>query len=304
MPNCLFCFPDYTLGSSTYPAALSGGSWDAGFPLTNLKNSLRSKVARSVDAAAASTKCIIDMGAVRTVRAVAILNHNATANLGTVRYRFCSDAACTNLVYDTGAVKLIDTANLTAEDLVDWRPDFWLALPAAVSARYCELLVDDHTNPLGFFEMGRCCLFGGWSPGVNISVGWSIVYKDDYTRVGRLVSGTKAFDKQPGFRSIEIELKSLTPNEAHASWLEMQRKLGISGELFFITDPAETDFFIKQQSFLGTFVQPSALVNPYFNNFSTRGVLEEIVDSQLPDEWSVLWYGFEYDANGDLMPRL
>lgn len=69
-----------------YTPTLSGGSWEAGLPLTNLQDRRLHRVARSTDAAVASTVFTVDLGTDRAVRLVAIPKHNISA-AGTVRAR-------------------------------------------------------------------------------------------------------------------------------------------------------------------------------------------------------------------------
>ena len=60
-------------------ATLSGGLWLGTAPLANLQQRLLSKVARSVDLLATSTRLDIDLGNARAiVRLVALARHNLT----------------------------------------------------------------------------------------------------------------------------------------------------------------------------------------------------------------------------------
>ncbi len=275
MLNCLFAYPDYTLGNSVYTSTISGGSWLTGLPLSNLKNKLRTKVARSSNALAASTTFNVDLGAVRLTRLVAMLNHNSTVN-GTIRVQFYSDAGYSVLVYDTGIKNIIDYA-FTAEDLLNWKPDWWLSFNS-VSARYVKVSISDTANPAGYFELGRMCIMGAWSPaGVNIAWGQSIYHDHSNTQSSKAVGGTKYFDRRASSRVSSFTFEALQPGDAHSAWLEMQRRLGVDGEVFLVKDPAETDFFRKQQSFLGNITQQNPLENAYMDAFSTGMTVTEIV---------------------------
>ena len=57
-------------------AALSGGAWLSGLPLANLKERALSKVCRSVNASTGSTVIDLDLGRARSLRALALQNHN------------------------------------------------------------------------------------------------------------------------------------------------------------------------------------------------------------------------------------
>ena len=82
----------------TDEGTLSGGSWLSSLPLTNLQNRQVQKVARSANAAAASTRFGIDLGQARAIGAVALVVHNISVS-GYVRVSASdSPAAWTNLL--------------------------------------------------------------------------------------------------------------------------------------------------------------------------------------------------------------
>lgn len=274
--SSMFAAPDRIIGTSTYATALTGGSWSGTLPLANLKNRLLSKVARSTNALAASTTFDVDMGVPRTIRVLSVLNHNATVN-GLVRYRFYSDSGYTALVYDTGDVALIGDATLTTEDLTGWRPDWWLVMPADVVARYCRVNITDTANPAGYFELGRCCILSAWAPAIDVSFGQSIKWDHSNTRKSTSYGGTRFYMRGTPFRVSSVKFTSIVSGEAHQAWLEMQRRLGVDGEVFFIKDSTETDFYRKQQSFLANIREMNPLENPYHNNFNTELILEGVI---------------------------
>jgi hypothetical protein len=95
----IFGWPLFSDVGVTYTPALSGGSWLAALPLTNLQDSRLHRVARSTDDAAASTKFGIDLGVARAVRLLALVGHNFSS-AATVRHRGFSAAP----ILDTLAV--------------------------------------------------------------------------------------------------------------------------------------------------------------------------------------------------------
>ncbi len=56
--------------------ALSGGSWSATLPLTNLRDRQVTRIGRTTDTALASTQLHTDLGAGKLVSLVALLRHN------------------------------------------------------------------------------------------------------------------------------------------------------------------------------------------------------------------------------------
>lgn len=86
MANCLFGWPVWSDVGILYTPTLSGGSWNANLPLTNLQDRRLAKVARSSSAAITSTLFDVDLKATRNVRLVAIPKHTLSS-AGQVRAR-------------------------------------------------------------------------------------------------------------------------------------------------------------------------------------------------------------------------
>ena len=274
MGNALFCYPDYLLGSSIYAAALSGGSWAADLPLANLQDPLRSKVTRSSDAEAASTVFDIDLGVTRALRLLAVLNTNLST-AATVRFAIYVDAAHSQLLYDTEALP-VSWKDVDAETLAGWRPDFWVALPEEITGRYVRVEIQDVDNPDGYVELGRCLMMPGWEPETNFAYGAAIHYDHSATVIDQALSGVRYADRHQPLRSQRITYPVLGNDEACRRVLEMQRRLGRDGELFFVHDPDTDDFFARQKSFLATMNEVNALEEPYFDNSTTVFDLLEV----------------------------
>lgn len=86
MSSPIFGTPIYSDVGVLYTPTLSGGSWEASLPRTNLQDRRLHRVARSTDAAVASTVFTLNAGADRDVRALALCNHNIS-EAGRVRVR-------------------------------------------------------------------------------------------------------------------------------------------------------------------------------------------------------------------------
>ncbi len=269
MANCLFAYPDRALA-----ATLTGGSWSATLTLANLKDRLVTKVARSTNALATSTTFDANLGAARDLRLLALLGSNLS-QAATVRWRLYSDSGYTQLVHDTGALPVSWSA-LEAEALSDWRPDLWHVLPSTKNGRYLRVSIVDTANPAGYIEIGRALAMPAWSPAVNLAWGNPIHYDHSATVIERSLGGPRYAGRRRPLRLQRIELPHLTSGEAHQAILEMQRTLGRDGELFFVHDPAATDFYQRQRSFLATMDEPNPLDNPYIANYSSSLALLEV----------------------------
>lgn len=102
MSNLLLGWPVYSDASVLYTPTLSGGSWSASLPLTNLQDRRLSKVARSASAAITSTQFDLDLKVTRTVGLFAIPKHTLSA-AATIRVRgFTSLPILSALDFSTG----------------------------------------------------------------------------------------------------------------------------------------------------------------------------------------------------------
>lgn len=285
--NCLFAFPDRIVSTSQANVTLSGGAWTAEFPLVNLQDSSQDRMhtaARSVDAAAASTQFVIDLGRARDIRVVSILGHNAGMD-ATIRLRGYSDAARTTLVHDTGLLEFWPefyppgnfwSGHMSEEDRGDWSPDFWHAFSANQTARYWLVEISDTLNPDGYIQFSRCILAPAWEPPINLQYGHKVGFtggaQEEQSR-----GGVSYFDVLPLRRSQQFSINYLDPQVAIGTVFEMQRRLGLHGELFFVFDPADSYLAMKQRSFLATMRQLSALEYPMFNSNTAAFELQEIL---------------------------
>lgn len=91
MTNTLFGFPVWNDPTVSVTPTYSGGSWVAGLPLTNLSDRRLAYVARSTDAARASTQLQGNLQTSRSIGLVAIPKHTISAS-GKVRVRLWSVA--------------------------------------------------------------------------------------------------------------------------------------------------------------------------------------------------------------------
>lgn len=284
MANALFGFPNQ--GDA---ATLSGGSWSASLPITNLQDRVLAKKARSADLAAASTIVIADLGRTRQIRIAALIAHNLSM---TALYRVTA-ANASNFatlvadsgwlpvwpaVYPSGALTQLEweddnwwTGQYTAEQVtgVNWNL-IHVFNPAYVLARYWKIELSDPLNANGFVEAGRLFLAPAWQPAKNFSYGASLGWESN-TQIDEALGGTEYFDRRTPYRVQRLSLDWLTTEEGLVSAYELIRRAGIDGEVLFVRDPDDTLHAIRRQ-FLGRLRQLSPLEDPYFN--TTRLPLE------------------------------
>lgn len=234
---------------------LSGGSWTAGLPLTNLQNRQVQKVARSTNATLASTKFDVNLGAAKPIGVLALVVHNISV-LGKVRVTGADNAAFTSPVYQSAWID-VWPGNMIPQSLLEWEEDnFWLGtltaearagfqspfihiLPSVVSLQYWRVEIDDTLNSASYINIGRLFMARGWTPTMNYSYGATIAY-DDQTPVETSLSGAEFFDQRSKYRVMNFDLRYITGTEAYSYALELQRVAGISGEVLVVPDPADT----------------------------------------------------------------
>lgn len=285
MANCLFAYPDRTL---TATISTTGTAWDASFPLNNLKNRLKSKVARSTGVTTAHTKFDVTLATTSPVRMIALINHNASyglANAATVTLSF-SNTALGN--YELGhivAAPIFATAfyptlpagwdtSITAADY-QASPDFWYVLPASINCKYIRVEISDPDNTAGYFQLGRCFIASAWQPSVNIDYGNAVAWRQVVNKDTSL-GGVDWFNVLSRGREIACEFTAPIAEGMFLAF-DAQRRLGLEGELYFIFDPDDTCQLYKQRAMLCRHADINPLENPYFGHASNAFKLVEVI---------------------------
>lgn len=271
-------------------ATLTGGSWASGLPLSNLKDRILSRVARSTDALAASTSFNTTLDKGRTISVVALCRHTLSES-ATWRIRAYNDAGLTELLYDSTVVDIwpsvADSLQLewsddnfwsgkpSAEDLEDY---YWNAihvLTAPVNAQYWKFDLVDTGNPAGYIEIGRLFMSEAWIPVLNMSYGASLGYTSR-TDVEEAWDGTEYFDYRAPYRTAQFSLDNMLTDEAMTRALDMQRIADINREVLFVWDTEDIEHLIRR-SFLGRVQQMSPIEQPYYEAHRTSYTLKELL---------------------------
>lgn len=253
-------------------ATLSGGSWVAGLPLSNLKSPRVADVARSTNDDLTSTLLNVDFGAATGCDAVVLGRHNLSA-AAKWRIRCSANADMSSAVYDStwldvwpvqwpagvlpaghpnAATRKLTTAQIRA---LDPPRDAIHLLPAVATARYWRIELDDTTNPDTYVEAGRLVMGAVYKPTYSINVGAQFGY-DDPSVSTVAYSGTKYTDVRPKGRTIDGAIGPIGQNEAVSVLLELEALLGTSGQLYWLFDVNDAEN-LQRTSFLATFRQMS-----------------------------------------------
>lgn len=273
MGNLLLGFPNYADVSVSYTPALSGGSWEADLPLTNLQYRRLHKVARSTDALAASTKLRIDLGVARSVGVLALIGHNLSA-AATVQWKGGTSAGATD-VYNPGALAM-SFAAVTAENREGLNFTVVTIPATAQSARYWDLDIVDTANPDGYIEIGRLFIAGAYTPTINMNVGAKLGLESDTER-SITDGGAATYDEKPVRRHVSFVLDGLQDSDAFANAWRIQRLAGMTKQVLFVFDKTDTTL-MHERAFLGVMRELTALEYAYTDgrNSMAFSIVEEL----------------------------
>ncbi|MDX2104153.1 MAG: hypothetical protein SF002_16640 [Alphaproteobacteria bacterium] len=292
MARCLLAFPNLIDGDQG-AVTLSGGRWRAALPLSNLGLPQLAAVARSETAAPEDTWFQVDLGVTRDVRVLAIPRHTLSPS-AKVRVRagpapLVGVAPIADIdtgwsevwgqIYPAGTLpwghpsvwdgrlRMEDTAGYPMPVLVVWEP--------ACLARYWRVDIEDASNPAGVIDLSRLVLSPGWQPSLNLSygarLGWDIATTAEIS-----LGGARWFDVRPPRRVASFTLEGLPEDEMLSVAFDLQQRLGLHRQLFFVFDPDDR-FHRHRRSFLATLGQVSRLEFPYFRRVSAGFDIEEVI---------------------------
>lgn len=236
-------------------AALTGGAWTALQPLDMLRDPSLARKALSVDASAASTQFIVDLGQPRTVKLARLVNHNG-AWTGTWRLDASASADMSSPLYDSAAVPLYpdayDSTVLEWEDPAWWTAsyadanipppmrDSVMVLPAPVTARYWRVRVSTDV-PL---SIGSLFLSGAWELPVGFAYGaeWGF---ESRTEVEQAPGGAEYFDYLPGRDVIRCTLPRMDANTAFQRALELIQRADLFNPVHFVPRPYDAQNLLR-----------------------------------------------------------
>lgn len=262
----MFCYPNWVDAGT-----LSGGSWNASYPLTALQDRRRKVVARSTDATLSATQVVLDIGAEQRIDCVALIGGNLSLD---AQVRVSIDDAGLTEVYNSGWVAVYPASvypsgqELWGETVTSVDADAYAAnkrwpfilLPDVTSVtlatgRYVTVEIDDQSNSDGYVEIGRLWVSSSYQPSGSLLQGASYNIQDDSTRT-TTDGGTYYFVQRDVRRSWVFELGYMDQYENKIQVLEMKRRLGTTGQILFVPN-RDDDIGIREQSILGVFDEPS-----------------------------------------------
>jgi hypothetical protein len=248
--------------------------------------------ARSADADPANTIVKGNFTIDRDIRGFVLPRHNLTT-AATVRLQLYSDTAWNTQVYDSTALDAwsifyppgalnwghpdLWTGALSEEDRLGFKFDFLHVLSDQVVCKSFKVSISDAANPDGHVEFTRCFLAPGWQPERNMQYGAGVQWNDPSVIDRSPYSGVKWIDKRTKYRSLTGKLHTMTTAQGVGAWFEMQRRLGITEEFYYVFDPADEYQAMKLRSFMATFQDLNPLDHPYFNKTAGDFAIEEVL---------------------------
>lgn len=286
MANLMLAYPN-----RADDATLSGGDWLTPLPLTNLKNRILQRVARSASLDTADTQFAIDLTQSRAIRVLTLANHNFSLE---AQYRLTGSSASdfSSTDYDSG---WIDVWPYGVFDLLslEWEDDNWWTgqMDAETRAAYNSILIhvldqqrhlrywkvelSDPGNSAGYIQIGRLFLGQGWQPDINYNYGASLGWETS-TIVETSLGNVEYFDRREGRRIFRFSLTWLDDREAMEKAFELQRNQGINREIVLIADADDARQGIRR-NFLGRLRQLSPIEHPYYGYHTTAFEIQEIL---------------------------
>lgn len=226
-------------------AAVTGGSWLAALPASNVANRELAKVARSTNATTGSTKLQLDLGAARTLRAFAIVNHNLSA-AATWLLKLGTSSGASD-VHSGSAVNAwqlaafdATAAALGVDDAAYQRNDYAsiIVLPQSYSARHLTIEINDTANVDGYVQIGMVFAGGLFVPEVNPDYGSLEHGHMDLSSGGQSESGAPNSTARRRLRTASFVLSALTDAETHLMH-EQQRVSGTVDDVLYVPDIAD-----------------------------------------------------------------
>lgn len=203
----------------------------ATLPLSNLRESSRSLVTRSIQVYASNSLTITGVLTGETsANAFVIGNHNFKENT-TYRLELYSDATYTTLVYSSS--DLIVSAEYAAmpTDTFKYNIPIWFDTVYGVQS-FSLTLTNPATNYMDYFQIGRLFLGNALSTSIGASFGHNL-YWNENTSQYRTEAGTLRSDIVTPNKVIEFSLNTIYEEERST----LQRALAITGK--------RKDFFIS-----------------------------------------------------------
>jgi len=206
--------------------SLSGGSWSTIYPRSNLRELPLSRIARTVDALAASS---IIRGTAATNQSVGILmlaKNNLTTG-ATIRLRLYSDASWTTQIYDSAA-----TAWFGGNCRV------WWGAGVNYTCRSFQIDITDTSNPFGYIDIGYLEVATSAQPLYSFQYGADIGFRSRTQKI-EVLGGAAYFDRRDKPRTFSGSFIAIDPDALNI-FSTMQITYDIDIPFIWLPHPTDT----------------------------------------------------------------
>lgn len=228
---------------------LSGGSWQAVYPVTQLGVLPLSYVARSFDATTGSTTMLAAAVSAVTVGVVALVGHNMS-QAATIRLRCWSDNFVT-LVFDSGVENVWPASYTVAE--VNGAIATWFRRTTAVgssglSVAAIQIDITDTSNAAGYVQAGFLEIAAAYDVVYNFAFGsqYGFMWR---SIVAEAVGGAEYVDPRDHPRLFKGNFEFSPRSESLGKFYEMQRQLKFDQPVLFVPLPDETAHLLRTVMF-------------------------------------------------------
>lgn len=263
MSRCMLLFPNRAdKPRGPMPGAfITGPAW--ALPLENLQDRESFRVARSVDTDPANTQFDVRLNGNVSYRALVLCGHNLSVTSSFRVTGWFDDQSYGAPEWQVSRDAF--AAQAYTEDL-EWEAENWwdgralseevegftqnaiLIMPATRMAPNIRVEVFDPNNPDGYVQITRLFIADGWQPSRNYVYGGAMGY-EPLTEVETALGGAEFFEERESYRVARIGFQYLPEEEALLKGLDLVRRAGVHGEIFWIADP-DNDRTLVQTSFL------------------------------------------------------
>jgi hypothetical protein len=226
---------------------LSGGSWLATYPISNLQVLPLSYVARTLNDDLASTVIVATASAPVSASVLALVGHNISGG-ATARVRIWSDVAGTGLVYDnTGNVW---PAAYTTDEIVGavWTWVHRFADPGPITVGKIQIDISDTSNVYGFVQAGFLEIAGAFDTTYNFEFGsqYGFRWRSEITEA---IGGSKYIDNRNHPRIFKGNFPVSPRSDSMGKFFEMQRQGKSHKPILFVPLPTETTHLLRTVMF-------------------------------------------------------
>lgn len=254
-------------------AALSGGDWEAGLPLSNLQVPKEYyRVARSVSADPADTVIDIDMGSIKSMQGLVLGPGNFTRAASATLTKY-ADAGFTTPVLShelprAGGRVPWGTLPFTAPYWYTGLPPAWdnperrasliFIFDRPAAGRYWRLEINDAANPDGYVQAGRLFTAGAWIPRFNYVPDQNAFGIRDNTQRGQMLSGATRDRRRYNPRFFSFKVDYLPEADVFGPAYQLLDVAGFDRELFIVPQPDDTEH-LQQRSYFARIEQADAI---------------------------------------------